>query len=507
MRSALRSLDKESMKPTHERSSAGRPTRTRPNVLLIVSEDNGQHMGCYGDTNVQTPRLDALAAEGARFADAYCTQAVCSPGRASILTGLYPHQNGQIGLSTHEYAMYDGVANLPGLLKPLGYRTGLLGKLHVKPYSDFPWDLWWNDGEYISFHKRDVYKTAEMAREFIEGTGDDPFLLMVAARDCHLPFLRQCEGVPEHPLSGEDVSPLPFVGVDTPRIREHTADYYNCMQRLDVTVGLLLDVLRSCGKEQDTLVIFTTDHGAQFARGKCSCYEGGLRIPMIARWPGRIPEGVVVDGLVSQVDVLPTIMSAVGGEVPPHVAGSSLLPLMAGEAVEWRDHICAEWTSCHPPLFYPQRSIRDGRYKLIVTYQAGRPSPCAQINTGTATFQARIEPGTLPEEIELADERVQRTYEQCENPPPELLYDLQEDPWEFNDLAGDPQYDDIKGRLRSLLATWQRETGDFAQDPELLARLTAEQEAARQEYYGGGVRSRMPEGHVWPYRGYLASAD
>lgn len=112
------------------------------NVLLIISEDNGQHLGCYGDTNVATPNIDRLAAEGVRFANASTTQSVCSPGRASIFTGLYPHQCGQIGLATHNYAQYEAFPNLFSLLKNEGYRTGLVGKLHVNPEEDFPIDMW-----------------------------------------------------------------------------------------------------------------------------------------------------------------------------------------------------------------------------------------------------------------------------------------------------------------------------------------------------------------------------
>lgn len=477
--------------------------KKRPNILLIVSEDHGQDLSCYGDQNVKTPHLDALAVGGVRFANAYCTQAVCSPGRASILTGLYPHQNGQIGLSTHEYAMYGDVPNLPGLLKPLGYRTGLLGKLHVKPFDAFPWDLWWNDSERISFGQRDVHTTAKMANDFIADGGDTPFLLMVASRDCHLPFLRQSYGVPEHPLSADDVEPLPFVGVDTPRIREHTADYYNCMQRLDVTVGLLMETLRTQGKDDNTLVIFTTDHGAQFSRGKCTCYEGGLRIPMIAHWPGQIPEGKVVDAFVSQIDVLPTIMSAVGEETPSHVAGSSLLPLIQDSATPWRDRVYAEWTSCHSPIYYPQRSIRDAHYKLIVTYRSDRPNPCAQINAGTATFQKHVAPGTLPDEVLGATEQVQRTYAIYDNPPPEELYDLHEDPWEFNNLADDPSYASVKSRLREELVAWQVQTGDLLRASSVQERLNTEHDEITQRYYSIG--ERVPEGFVWPYQRYLGA--
>ncbi|NKB70897.1 MAG: sulfatase-like hydrolase/transferase [Candidatus Latescibacteria bacterium] len=477
--------------------------KKRPNILLIISEDNGQDLGCYGDKNVDTPHLDALATAGVRLANAYCTQSVCSPGRASIFTGLYPHQNGQIGLSTHEYSMYGHVPNLPGLLKPLGYRTGLLGKLHVKPFEAFPWDLWWNEPDSISFGQRDIYKTAAVARDFMDAAGDAPFFLTVAARDCHLPFLQQSFGVPADPLQADDVASLPFVGVDTPRIRAHTADYYNCMRRLDKTVGLLMGALRAEGKDEDTLVLFTTDHGAQFSRGKCSCYEGGLRIPMIVRWPGRLQQGRVAEELVSQIDVLPTIMAAVGQEVPEHVAGASLLPLLTGEAAAWRQRIYAEWTSSHAPIYYPQRSIRDQRHKLIVTYRSDRPNPCAQINAGTAAFQKHVEPGTLPHEVEGASAEIRRTYALYDNPPVEELYDLHEDPWEFSNLADDPACRPVRDRLRAELVEWQIQTGDLVRNPSVRAQLDAEHAEITQTYYSVG--GRVPADFVWPYLGYLGA--
>ncbi|MBT3604786.1 MAG: sulfatase, partial [Candidatus Latescibacteria bacterium] len=302
----------------------------RPNILLMVSEDNGQHLSCYGDENIQTPNIDKLAEEGVRFENGYTTQSVCSPGRASLLTGLYPHQNGQFGLATHKYALYDDFPNMQSLLKSAGYRTGMLGKLHINPENLFPLDLWWNARESISFAHRDVVKTADMANDFM-GASDEPFLLMVNFSDAHLPFIKQDFGVPEHPLEADDVMPLPQVGIDTQRIREHTADYYNCMLRLDTCVGLVLEKLETLGKAENTLVIFTTDHGAQFSRGKTSIYEGGLRVPLMMRWPGWIASEQVRPELMSHIDILPTVLEAIGEPVPDGLPGLSALSLLSGK--------------------------------------------------------------------------------------------------------------------------------------------------------------------------------
>ena len=234
------------------------------NVLLIISEDNGQHLGCYGDPNVATPNIDRLASEGVRFEHAHTTQAVCSPGRASIFTGLYPHQCGQLGLATHKYAQYEAFPNLFSILKAEGYRTGLIGKLHVNPESDFPIDMWWNDKDYISFGNRDVRKMAEIADTFITESSA-PFFLTVAYPDAHLPFLRQQVGIPEVPYEADDVTVPLQVGIDSPRLRQHAADYYNCMSRLDTAVGLLLGKLDDAGKTDDTVDPFVI--GAHNVRG------------------------------------------------------------------------------------------------------------------------------------------------------------------------------------------------------------------------------------------------
>jgi N-sulfoglucosamine sulfohydrolase len=483
-------------------SSPSRSTSRRDeepvNVLLIISEDNGQHLGCYGDPNIATPHIDRLASEGVRFENAHTTQAVCSPGRASIFTGLYPHQCGQIGLATHNYAQYEAFPNLFSLLKEHGLRTGLIGKLHVNPESDFPMDMWWNDPQFISFSNRDVRKMAQVADAFITESAD-PFFLTVAYPDAHLPLLRQQCGIPEVPYEAGDVTVLPQVEVDSPRLRQHTADYYNCMSRLDTAVGLLLDALDRSGKAEDTLVIFTTDHGAQFSRGKACCYEGGLRVPHIVRWPGVSATGTVREELVSHVDILPSITDALGLPTPKG-AGRSQVPLWKGETTShWRTHVCAEWTGANPPCYYPQRSIRSARYKLIVNYLADRSNPNAMLYSGPGQLW---EPGATVEEIAASADHVQSAYATFLNPPKEELYDLDADPWEFDNRINDTALARVLGELRSELAVWQKQTDDRIVDPPVLARLTAEHDALSASHYAESAWGSSRD-FEWTYADYL----
>jgi N-sulfoglucosamine sulfohydrolase len=467
----------------------GRAAGPRPNILLIVSEDNGPHLGCYGDRTVATPHLDSLAASGARWENAYVTQAVCSPSRSSILTGLYPHQNGQIGLATHAFTMVRNWPTLPGLLKQAGYRTGLIGKLHVNPESAFDFDFRWADSKFLSFGHRDVAKTAEVAGDFFSRGG--PFFLMVSFADAHLPFLRQQEGLPARPLSASDVRTFPAVGVDTPRLREHVADYYNCLSRLDTGVGKLLAKLKDAGQEDGTLVTYLSDHGAQFSRGKATCYEFALRVPMMMRWPGRVRAGEVRKDLVSTVDLLPTLAGAAGARIPQGLPGRSILSRGAS-----RTELFCEWNTSHsvpgPSLLYPQRTVRDRRYKLIVNLLAGNRNPAELYYTS----QALVKTGTNQQEIDSAEERVRAAYQTWRQPPRLELYDLERDPYEFENLADRRELASVQSRLLAKLTDWQKKTTDPLADARKLALLEAENQEVCRRPQGSrstGFRWRYPE--------------
>ena len=218
----------------------------KPNILLIVSEDNGPELGCYGDPYARTPNLDRLAGEGIRFDRAFVAQAGCSQSRASILTGLYPHQHGQIGLATWNFRLYrEDTPNLPSNLKAAGYRTGIIGKLHINPASAFPFEF--HELPKANFQRKDLHDYAKHAAAFINA-GEAPFFLSVNYPDAHDPWVRQAGGLPKSPQTGGDVKAMPYMGIDPPEWREMIADYYNCMSRLDTLVGDLLMALENSGK-------------------------------------------------------------------------------------------------------------------------------------------------------------------------------------------------------------------------------------------------------------------
>ncbi len=195
-------------------------TSAKPNILLIVSEDNGPELGCYGEPSVKTPVLDQLAAGGVRFQHAYVPQAGCSQSRAAFLTGLYPHQNGQIGLATWKFRMYrEDTPNIVRSLKGAGYRTGIIGKLHINPASAFPFDF--KRIPSSNFSRKQLGDYAKHAGAFFT-VSPKPFFLSVNYPDAHRPFVNRVAGRPERPLRAHDVKPLVYFGLDTPELRDNS---------------------------------------------------------------------------------------------------------------------------------------------------------------------------------------------------------------------------------------------------------------------------------------------
>ena len=440
----------------------------RPNILLIVSEDNGQELGCYGEPYVQTPILDQLASEGVLFKNAYVAQAGCSQSRASFLTGLYPHQNGQIGLATWKFRMYDpNTPNLVRSLKSAGYRTGIIGKLHVNPESAFPFDFKAIPSSNFSRKNQDNYATE--AKRFMMA-GEEPFFLSVNYPDAHRPFITQVDGLPKEPLTGDDVKPLAYFGIDNPELRQQTADYYNCMSRLDTLIGDLLNALKETGKSENTIIAYIGDHGADMLRGKRTSYEGGTRVPFIMKWPKHGKTDLISKELVSLIDLAPTLLEAAGVETIPNLPGRSLIPLLKGETTDWRSYLYTEFHIHSAHNYYPQRTVQDERYKLILNLMPGEVNPGYQF-TNNRFFD------NLIETINAAGGNITTAYQNMERPPKYELYDLEKDPYEFNNLANNPRYSADLARLSFLLQEWREETNDPMLNPKNVRRLKAEVDA------------------------------
>lgn len=465
----------------------------KPNVLLIVSEDNGPELGCYGDPYASTPNLDRLAAEGVRFENAFVPYAVCSPSRACFLTGLRPHQNGHIGLATHKFALYrEDTPNFVTLLKQGGYRTGIIGKLHVNPSVAFPFDSTAIPSANFQRKQSPADYAAEAAR-FFARSDDGPWFLSVNYPDAHLPFLRQANQLPTDPLDADAVKPMPWIGVDTPRLREQVANYYNCLARLDHAVGLLLDELEKTGQADNTLVFYIGDHGAQFPRGKGTVYEPGLRVPMIVRWPGHSEAGQVRQELVSTLDLLPTALRAAGVKSKIELPGRALQSLLAGTATDkTRRYIYGFTTGSFPGNCFVQHSVRDERFKLISSPRPGTNNLIARSYLDPSHPYFVVSGATNADQAEIAP-HVRNAFDRWSRPPRYELYDLKSDPHEWHNLADDPQYAAVKTRLIKALTDMQQRTSDPFLDPANVEAFVSEQLKNRD------LRYRRNKTFRWSY--------
>ena len=437
------------------------------NVLVITADDLGLQLSTYGDDVIETPNLDSLAASGVQFEVAYVAQASCSPSRSAMFTGLYVHSTGQFGLTNaSDFSLHPHLhdATIPNILKRAGYRTGIIGKLHVAPEDRFQWDLRSN------VNGRDVKGIAAAAEEFIAEEEEGPFFLMVNYIDPHAyrerdpqtrevigdwTFLDQFEGVPETLVAPSEKTVLPFQRIDTPEQRGRVAGYYNEVRRVDIGVGLLLEALEREGRSGDTLVIMTGDHGPPFDRGKTTVYEGGVRVPFIVRWPG-VSKPAQSAAMVSTVDILPTILDATGAPAAVEMQGMSLRPVLEDPAADWRDYLVAEF-HLHGPPWFPRRAIRDSRYKLIhnLLADSASPRPVIDGDLGYATSREERYAGTP----------IQQAFDILANPPEFELYDLEEDPWEFRNLSEEPEHAETLARLQAALDDWRRTTDDPLLDP------------------------------------------
>lgn len=467
-----------------------------PNVLLIVSEDNGPELGCYGDPYARTPNLDQLASQGVRFNRAFVPQAGCSQSRASYLTGLYPHQHGQIGLATWGFRLYrEDTPNLPRSLKAAGYRTGIIGKLHINPESAFPFDFHEITG--ANFNRKQLGDYAKHAASFITAS-ETPFFLSVNFPDAHDPWLRQVDGLPKSPQTGAEVKAMPYMGIDPPAMREMMADYYNSLARLDACVGELLATLEKSGKASNTIVIYIGDHGADFLRGKRTCYEGGLRIPLLIRWPGNA-KPQVREELVSTIDLMPTVLAACGVSLVADLPGLPLQPLLANEPVSWRAHLFAEYhTHAAASNYHPQRSVRTQRFKLIENLLPDTLNPdyadtIRKLETAAKKHGETDCDDYIPKAIADAAPEVRTAYAVMEKPPRYELYDLQADPHEFQNLAVAPEHAATLGELTQALTQWRERTRDPLLDAKNLTRLTAEVSAVKSKSEGKQLTWGYPE--------------
>jgi N-sulfoglucosamine sulfohydrolase len=429
------------------------------NVVVIIADDMGRTTGCYGDRNAQTPNIDAFAASGTRFENAFCTTASCSPSRSVILSGLYNHANGQYGLAhaEHHFQSHAWVQGLPVLLKTAGYRTCLIGKFHVLPEANYEFEF---KADQKTQGARNSVQMADNAAKFIGEADARPFFIYYASTDPHRAkqgYANEAKypGVTPVKIDPASIQVPPFLP-DEPETRQDLAEYYMSVARLDQGVGRLLQALKETGHDQDTLVIFMSDNGIPFPGAKTGQYEPGVRLPLICRVPGQKP-GLVSTAMVTWADITPTILDFTGATGPKYALhGESFLKGMTDPAWTARDSVFLSHTFHEVTMYYPMRTLRSAKHKYILNLASGLPFPFASDLYGSPTWQ-----GFLKRDASNYGNRSRAALLQR---PRVELYDLENDPHELVNLAEQSAHAATVAKLHEELKQHQKRT----QDPWIL---------------------------------------
>jgi N-sulfoglucosamine sulfohydrolase len=411
----------------------GQAAPKRPNILWIIADDLGTELSCYGTPLVETPNLDHLAAEGARYTRCFTTAPVCSTSRSAIMTAMY-----QTTINAHDHrsltTLPEGVRTITDLFRQAGYFSANVMK--IAPDLE-------------SKGKTDYNFTVEKpfdGEDFGELKAHQPFFAEIQIFEPH-----RGSWTPAPKRVDPAKVQLPPYYPDHPVVRKDWARYLDTIDYLDGKVGVILNRLKEEGLAENTMVFFFGDNGRCHVRDKQWLYEGGLHIPLIVRWPGHMKPGTVSDDLISAIDISATSVALSGASLPTNVQGRIFL----GPKASKREYIFGARDRCDETVDRI-RSVRDKRYKYIRNFMPERPY------TQRNAYKERAYPAlevmkqlhaegklTPEQELFMADRK-----------PEEELYDLETDPHEVHNLAAAKDYARIRKRLSDALEKWMKECDD-----------------------------------------------
>jgi N-sulfoglucosamine sulfohydrolase len=450
---------------------------TQPNILFILTEDQGAQAGFLDTPGLQTPSMDSLAQTGVCFTHAFVAYPVCSASKASIYTGLHNHANGllnntenfhkpasELTAAERKKPIYSNNRiheNLPTLIERLheaGYYQGVTHKLHVSPNEKFPYD------EFIKA-TNGASVTAFIGTAKTTGK---PWHLFYNIPNSHRPY-------PNSDMVKIRVDPakvkLPAYLPDTPVVRKDWAEYLAGIEAADALIGQALEALKTSGEAANTIVIFLGDHGPTFQHGKMTLYDLGLRTPLVIRVPW-LKAGVSTDALASELDLTPTLLDLLGLAPLPKTHGVSLKPLLAGTAdAKGHEFIFAEIANRGSlTRGMQERSVFDGRWKLI--YRENLQPAWRQVNADSKEFKIWGN-RTYDETVKFKDKFPEPYRILTEMDPQSLggkvpaieLYDLKSDPDEMRNLAAAPANRAELKRLHAALRQWVDQTADTGVKP------------------------------------------
>lgn len=447
------------------------------NVLFILMDDQSAHLSMLGTPGISTPNLDRLAGRGVYFHNAYAACASCAPSRASILTGMWPHSNGH-WRNTHTPTLRDpdieftrqsrktdrvrideSIPTLIELLKDAGFFTAITHKFHLSP----PWKYPFEARDPVQ-HNPEQFKTS--ISTLIRQAEDRPFFILANIEPPHRSFRNSAyfkQMMKDGPLPDRAAIEIPDYMPDVPQVRQDLLEYYASVELADACAGAILKALEESGRSDETLVIYTSDNGMSMFRSKASGYPAGTHMPLAIVGPGVAPERTC-EQAVSLIDLMPTMLDALGLPTPANVQGKSLWPWLSGRgALPDRKWVFSEYNSHGPdPLeAFPQRAVTDGRWYYILNLDPAKPQKLPHDLTGQAPWRNPGYPaiqqaeGQFPGEVRFLKEMLEGLR------PAEELYDLKKDRWAMSNLSANPEYQDVLRTMRSAVETWRSETGDI----------------------------------------------
>ncbi len=430
----------------------------RPDIVVYISDDHGWNdSGAYGNRIVRTPNLDALAKQSLVFDRAFANSPACTPSRCALFTGVEPMRN---GAHANHSQIRDGLKTWPDYFHALGYRVVIVGKTDIRPGKSFPFEFINGkvDPKAPPLHwKLDTNAVDGVLREHA-AKREKPLCLIVGDWNPHVVWPKN-EGYDPAKVD------LPKYLVDMPETRDARTRYYTGVSHMDRALGACLSSMNRYGYD-DALFIYTADQGAQWPHAKWTVYDAGIQVPLVVRWPDRIKAGRT-DAIVQLTDLMPTLLEAAGGKAPKNIDGRSFLPVLNGKTDRHRDIIFAAHTGDGQMNQFPIRCVRTEKYKYILNLEPERiytsHITSAEPRDGRDYWDSWVRAAKTNR---FAAERVADD----QHRPKEELYDVQADPDELHNLAGDANYEKVLLSLRKRLAAWRKTQGEEQVDP--LAKAT-----------------------------------
>ncbi len=449
----------------------------KQNVVFILADDMSPDLSLLGTKGIETPNIDALAKQGVYFTNAFSASASCSPSRTAILTGMWPHSNGNwrnvhtpplnlpdkaFSRQTHiidKVGIGHDVPTLPEIFKANGYYTAITQKLHLSPAWRYPYDA-----------RNPVQSTPQRFKQamhrFIEEAGDQPLFVHANVAAPHRPYRAHLKNNPKQELPDADSIDVPPFLPDTPGVRRDVQEYLACVEIADSCVGAILEALEEAGIRDETLIFFTSDQGMPIHHAKASGYPGGTRIPLAVVGP-NIEGGRMNGAAVSQIDYAPTILDYSGIEIPDAMQGDSLRPILdGGDVIPGRKYVFAEHNSHGPDPreFYPQRVVTDGHWYYIYNVDPAKKQRLPDDLRGVEVWGNYAYADILASQ----DTHPFQTWflTRFDEPrPQEHLFQLDIDPWGVNDLATHSSTQSILKEMRAVMSEWRKRTNDIKKSP------------------------------------------